>query len=238
MFDAPLVGAARADDHFFLKLQDRSVVRSDHCLPRDFLEGAQSVISFFAPFSPQVSESNRAGGVPSEPWIYSRFYGQLFIQRLSVILKEYLQSRGFQAVVPPECPGYGVKDMNSNWSERHVAHVAGLGTFGLNAALITEKGVSGRFGSVVTTAPVQPRGRPYYSAFEYCPWYSSGNCSQCLDRCPAGALTAGGKDRSKCSQHLKDANGPSVRSRYGFPYSPCGKCYVDVACENRKPSRG
>ena len=36
----------------------------------------------------------------------------------------------------------------SDWSERHAAYAAGLGTFGLTRALITEKGIAGRFGSL------------------------------------------------------------------------------------------
>ena len=42
-----------------------------------------------------------------------------------------------------------VGDYASNWSERHVAYVCGLGTFGCQG-LITSKGLAGRFGSIIT----------------------------------------------------------------------------------------
>jgi len=35
----------------------------------------------------------------------------------------------------------------SSWSERHAAYAAGLGTFSLNDALITPKGIAHRLGS-------------------------------------------------------------------------------------------
>ena len=38
----------------------------------------------------------------------------------------------------------------SNWSERHIAYAAGLGTFGMSGLFITEMGVANLPGSVVT----------------------------------------------------------------------------------------
>ena len=37
--------------------------------------------------------------------------------------------------------------VSSAWSERHAAYVAGLGTFSLTRALISERGMAGRYGS-------------------------------------------------------------------------------------------
>lgn len=44
----------------------------------------------------------------------------------------------------------------SNWSQRHVGYIAGLGTFGLNNMLITDQGTCGRFYSLITNLPVEP----------------------------------------------------------------------------------
>jgi len=38
----------------------------------------------------------------------------------------------------------GPKGQFSNWSERHIAYVAGLGTFSLADSFITEKGAANR----------------------------------------------------------------------------------------------
>jgi len=35
-----------------------------------------------------------------------------------------------------------ITDLQSNWSERHVAFIAGLGTFGLSRSLITPLGTA------------------------------------------------------------------------------------------------
>ena len=43
--------------------------------------------------------------------------------------------------------------MASTWSERHVAYVSGLGTFGLSGGLITAKGQAVRLGSVDSPGP-------------------------------------------------------------------------------------
>lgn len=40
--------------------------------------------------------------------------------------------------------------ISSNWSERHAAYVAGLGTFSLNDALITVNGIAHRVGSILS----------------------------------------------------------------------------------------
>jgi epoxyqueuosine reductase QueG len=49
----------------------------------------------------------------------------------------------------------------SSWSERHAAHAAGLGTFGLCDGLITPKGKAMRAGSVVAKIQVEPSIRFY-----------------------------------------------------------------------------
>lgn len=236
MFGDPLVGVAAADDPVFKDLT--RAVRSDHRLPSEWLEGARSVVSYFLPFTEPVRESNRQGENPSEEWIYGRFYGAVLLERLGTVLSERMNAAGHKTVVPPREPTYNVTDMNSNWSERHVAYAAGLGTFGLSSAILTERGTAGRFGSLVTAQELEPTPRLYYSHREHCSHFSRASCGACIERCPSGALSPEGKDRDKCSHHLKHANGPAVRARYGFPYSPCGKCNVDVPCEERRPPRG
>ena len=83
---------------------------------------------------------------------------------------------------------------NSNWSERHVAFVCGLGTFGLSTNLITEKGSSGRFMSVVTDWEADRYDvRPYTDYMEYC-----NRCGKCVTCCPGGAITLEGKSKKQC----------------------------------------
>ena len=53
------------------------------------------------------------------------------------------------------------KGMYSNWSERHIAYAAGLGTFSLSDGFITERGIAHRCGSAVVglELPASPRTR-------------------------------------------------------------------------------
>ena len=84
-------------------------------------------------------------------------------------------------------PGFWTEETSrftSSWSERHVAFVCGLGTFGLSKGLITEKGICGRFGSVVTTAELPRTERPYTGIYEYCI-----QCRACARNCPVGAIS-------------------------------------------------
>ena len=76
----------------------------------------------------------------------------------------------------------------SDWSHKHVAYIAGLGSFGRHHMLITDKGCCGRIGSVVTDAaiPATPR-----SDRERCLFKADGSCGKCLERCPILALKDG-----------------------------------------------
>ena len=56
----------------------------------------------------------------------------------------------------------------SNWSERHAAYAAGLGTFGLCDGLITQVGKAVRVGSVVAQVAVPASKRPYGDHQAYC----------------------------------------------------------------------
>jgi hypothetical protein len=51
---------------------------------------------------------------------------------------------------------YEMQNVTSNWSERHSAYIAGLGTFCLSYSLISEKGCAGRYGTVVTDLDLEP----------------------------------------------------------------------------------
>jgi Pyruvate/2-oxoacid:ferredoxin oxidoreductase delta subunit len=123
----------------------------------------------------------------------------------------YLYGEGEKANIPP---------FNSNWSERHVAFVCGLGTFGRHTCLITKKGTAGRLTSIVTDLPLEPDVRDYKDRFDYC-----FQCGMCMRRCPAGAIAEGGKDIGKCAAQL------GKMMKYASPRYGCGKCQTAVRCE-------
>ncbi|MDR1533861.1 MAG: epoxyqueuosine reductase [Planctomycetota bacterium] len=235
----PLIGVAAAADPLFRELRRPEVAGRNFRLPEEWLPGAASVISLFFPFTTRVVESNRRDPEwPSPEWLHARIEGQRFNDAFSAGLAERLRSAGFAAVAPALHPEFRVwrrgqaetgegPDYASNWSERHVAYVAGLGTFGLSAALITRLGVAGRLASVVTRLELPPTPRPYRAYDEYCLY-----CGACARRCPCLAISREKrrKDRRICAAFL-ELTKHKYRPRYG-----CGKCYVNVPCQSGNPA--
>ena len=248
MFDAPLVGFASADDELFVKeYQKEGVIHPDYPTPEQWLPGAKTVICFFLPFTETVRKSNLQNydepyepGLPqrcSTQWLHARIEGQLFVNQVTDQIQMLLEKEGFQTACPTTSGKHRLlAPFISNWSERHAAYAAGLGTFGLSKGLITEKGMAGRFGSVITNAEFSPTPRPYTAPFEYCIM-----CGACAKRCTLGAIDiskgcARGKDQVICGgcidgSHLPP-HGANQRIRYG-----CGKCQVGVPCESRIPRK-
>ena len=248
IFESPLVGISSADDRlYFQEFKQTGIIHPAHRTPEDWLPGARSVISFFLPFTPAVCASNREKtDTPYDPaldnqrcsaqWLHARIEGQQLIHTLCDALCEYLQAAGFQGIAPAFSPEFRmVAPYASNWSERHIAYASGLGTFGLSRGLITEKGLAGRFGSVVTDALFDPTLRPYHDPFAFCI-----RCGACQRRCPAGAIdldrgVADGKEQTVCGPYVNGsflpAHGPRQVVRYG-----CGKCQAGVPCQSRNPS--
>ena len=237
IFDEPLIGVAASFDKYFAKMQEPHIVGPHFVLPTEWLEEAQSVVSFFFPFTDVVKLSNRTDmSRPSNEWLHARIEGQTFLAKTFTRLKQWLAAEGHACVVPflderfsTKSPFTADKTMQSfytsNWSERHVAHICGLGTFGLSKGLITEKGIAGRFASFITDTNIQPDARPYTTHDAYCT-----RCGACARNCPVNAISLEeGKKHPICSSFLDQTMGQH-RPRYG-----CGKCQVKVPCESRIP---
>jgi epoxyqueuosine reductase len=182
---------------------------------------------------------------PSEPWARSRIFGQRGNLALHRALVKALGAQGYPAVAPALLSGAGERQSPaygraSTWSERHVAHISGLGTFGLCGGLITERGQAVRLGSVVVRAEIPPTPRPYDDPFAYCLYFSHGSCVACIKRCPVGSVSEKGRDKHACSQHLEPVTAEFVKREYGFEGYGCGLCQTGVPCESKipKPPRG
>ena len=237
IYGEPLFAVGDASDPLFEVLKSPNVVSDQLILPDEWLEGAKSVISFFLPFTEEVKRSNRElNAKASDEWLHARIEGQLMLDIFADYIKSELEKMGFRAVVPSSDPRFkSIPPFTSNWSERHAAYVCGLGTFGLSKGLITKKGMTGRFGSVITDAKLTVTEREYSDPFEYCTM-----CGKCAKNCPVGAIdpskgVACGKSHEICSIIVKQKlppHGKNQRIRYG-----CGKCQVDVPCESCIPKK-
>ena len=225
IFDEPLVGIAEAHDSLFGIFKDPEVIGPNHLTPQEWLPEAESVISYFLPFSEPMRKANYPPGLPAIEWVYGRIEGELCNEGLRQHLVAKFSDKGYSALAPALDPRYATVKKRSNWSERHVAFVAGLGTFGLTKLLISAKGCAGRYGSIIVSQKIEPTPRSYKDVYEYC-----SNCYQCIDRCPSGAIKKEGKDIWTCSKYGDTEIKPRYAPRYG-----CGKCQTAVPCEASIP---
>jgi epoxyqueuosine reductase len=200
-----------------------------------------SVISYILPQTAATRLDQRAATeVPAERWARSRFHGEVFNCALRLHLAEQLTQAGYPAVAPERLAGFDYRQSDrfglaSNWSERHTAWIAGLGTFGLSDGLITRVGKAVRFGSVVVRMALEATPRPYAGHQDWCLWYAQGTCGACIQRCPVGAISAEGHDKQACFDYIRKVTTPYVREHYGTEATPCGLCQVKIPCETRSP---
>lgn len=238
IFDHPLLGVADAADPIFLQMKKEDIIGDVFLLPQEWLNGAATVISYFLPFSKEICRSNISQGPASTEWLHARFRGEDFNNSTRLMLLREIKNAGGRAVAPVLEKEMVIKrqTLSSSWSERHVAYACGLGTFGLNGGFITKKGLAGRFGSVITDIRFRPAGSRQSNPFGHCPGVINGACGACIKRCPAGAISEQGIDKFACSHYLHVVDClKSMREKFGYPYSPCGKCQVGVPCESQVP---
>jgi epoxyqueuosine reductase QueG len=215
-------------------------VYSQHCPASPASPGELTVISWVLPQREAVRRSNRRSRKwPSEEWARIRRYGEEFNVDLRNHVAQSLEAAGHPALAPMLVPNWTIVKSRrfsyaSSWSERHAAHAAGLGTFGLCDGLITAKGKAMRAGSVVARITLEPTPRPYNDHRAYCSFFADGTCGQCIDRCPVGAITEAGHDKETCRQHLAQAR-KHVKTAFHFTGYGCGLCQVGVPCEFRIP---
>jgi epoxyqueuosine reductase len=199
-----------------------------------------TVISWVLPQRKLVREANRrARKYPAEQWARIRVYGEAFNVALRHHVVRRLGENGHMAIPPMLVPNWTVLKSErfsyaSSWSERHAAHAAGLGTFGLCDGLITQKGKALRAGSVIAKISIEPTPRPYADHRAYCLFFAEGTCGKCIDRCPVRAITEAGHDKEKCRRHLARSR-EYVAKNYRFEGYGCGLCQVGVPCEATIP---
>ncbi len=233
---APLIGFADANHPDILNL--KNIIAPTHKLPSEILQGAKIVIAYFVPFTKELAFTNRHDGeIASPEWALAYEETNAMFRDLNEYLIGDLKDKGYDASITPEAYTFDRDKLISNWSQRHFARAAGLGTFGINNLLITKKGCCGRYGTVVTNLDVEPDA-PVEA--EYCIYKKNGRCGACFIRCPSGALTPQGYDRKKCYDVLRK-NGERY-TEYGSSYDAtegegdtggsevCGKCVTNVPC--------
>lgn len=233
-FMPPIVAIGSAFDEGFRKLKEPGVVGPHHLMPQDWLPEAKSVISLFLPFTERVIASNI--GDPKEPsmeWLFTRVDGQQHLLSTGALVRDALIREGYKAAVPYSDDRFVMRTArqqtdlpipaySSNWSERHVGYITGLGTFGRSTNFISKLGACGRLISIVTDWTPEPDAKDYNDIYDYC-----SECGVCYRNCPAGAISKNGKDIDTCSAYL-GVIGKKYAPRYG-----CGKCQSGLPCSTR-----
>ncbi len=250
IFDEPMVQFADGADPIFDEY--KSIIDPTHLTPREALALADgknptdlpsqlSVISWILPITEKTRLTNRRETViPSRSWSHTRWYGEQFNEALRKHVVELLHNQGYLAAAPFVQPYFKTSRNEqgrfTNWSERHVAYAAGLGTFSLSDGFITERGIALRCGSVVTDLALPASPRNARNHLSNCLFYVNKKCRACIPRCPAGAITENGHDKDRCADYM-DSDIKYLKEEYGVEVPGCGLCQTEVPCEFRNPAR-
>ena len=205
--------------------------------------GELAVISWILLQNAQTKADNsKQTRFAAERWFRARAEGEVFNEALRTHVTQSLIDAGIQAVAPQlssnwsweTSPTYGFA---SRWSERHAAHAAGLGTFGLCDGLITRRGKAHRVGSVVARLNIEATPRPYDNHRAWCAYFTGHGCMACAERCPVGAISEKGHEKIACLKYLVEVSSPHCKETYGFEAYGCGLCQTKVPCGNGIPAK-
>lgn len=245
----PLVGFSSGGDPLYDFYKED--IGDFYIMPDVFMEDAHgkeykrenlTVISWILPQTEATKADHRKETYfPSERWARSRILGEQVNIKLRKHIVEKLKEAGYDAVGPMISPLWkGARSEKysfaSTWSERHAAYAAGLGSFGLSDALITEKGKAMRTGSVIVDAVIEPSLRTNSHHNESCLFIMEGTCGKCMERCPIGAITEKGHDKELCNKYVSMTR-QYVSKHYGFNGYGCGFCQTGVPCESINPRK-
>lgn len=155
---------------------------------------------------------------PSHTYLY--FYNVMNsrLDDIALRLSNSLQFAGYASYPIPASQRHGKDRMQSIFSHRMAAHLAGLGWIGKSSCLVTPlAGPRVRLVTVLTDAPLAP-GRPMESR--------CSDCRACAEACPPGAI----KGLDYAEQPLSERFDPHACSSYkdrirdSWGKRCCGRC--------------
>jgi epoxyqueuosine reductase QueG len=267
IFSDPIIGVARGDDPIIQRFKE--VVDTDHLTPVELwsFEGQRNIpasnlriISVIFPYVDKVRKESKniielpRVILPAEIYSVGRNYANAFKQETCIQVIQFLKGKGYNAISGMLSEAFNIMTKGrfySTWSERHYAFAAGLGTFSLSEALITEVGCNVRFASIVTDAPLEVTPRKSDEIFANCLYYAKGTCRKCEERCPGKAIDENGHDKNKCyaygqkisrkmnlrigsilKPHRRHINGEWKDQK---PPVGCAFCQFTVPCMDKNP---
>ncbi|MBN1693358.1 MAG: hypothetical protein JW845_07380 [Dehalococcoidales bacterium] len=256
VIEEPLVGFANGYDPIFDEFKKDSVIGGFHLTPLEAFKfysekqdkpavtsqpAALSVISVGFTLPRKTRLSNRPKSRMAAPkWRYA--YGLAFMlmsETLSHVVS-LLESAGHRAVAPVCTRPMSFPIIRdglpyADWSEKHAAYAAGMGTFGLNTSLITPSGISAHLGSLITDLAIRATPRTYDNLHAYCLHFRDGSCGKCASHCPSGAVNTLSFRAKKCLDYTMNDLQKLSRELEGELKPPdhpmCALCQIRVPCE-------
>ena len=225
----PIIEIISANNRMLMTLKE--TVSAEHYMPCDILQDAKSIISFFIPFQENIVNSNIKGKMASEEWAMAYIKTNDLIKLINDNIEILMEKNGYKAGKILATHNFDTEKLISNWSHRHIAYIAGIGTFGINNMLITKNGCCGRFGSIVINYKFKEY-KQINKIEEKCLKKSNGTCGICQKNCIINAYENNNFNRQKCyKQCLKNAK---CFEKMGNA-SVCGKCLVGLPCSIQEP---
>ena len=137
-------------------------------------------IAWACPMPPQVMASIQSG--PNQAYADAYTTVNTLINQLALALGHELVRRGWRAMPLAASERTDKENIKGDFPHKTAATRAGLGWIGRHCQLVTRKyGPWVRLGTVFTDMPM-PCGPVFGRSF-------CGKCNQCVDACPAGALS-------------------------------------------------
>lgn len=214
----PEIGYASAHDPIYDRLDE--IIGNPQIHPTDMLDGAQTVLVVFLPYSEVIHRDIKGGLLTSSIYSDAYMYTNELLDRMMQQAQKLLADRGYRSVCEPPTENFDHVTKTARWGHKSNAVIAGIGTFGLNHLVITKKGCLGRMNSLVTDAFIEPTRRPDHS---YCLFYQTGKCKVCTQNCPSGAIYPDGSiDKKRCDAYLEGKNIHDWQQ--GCPQCALGPC--------------
>jgi epoxyqueuosine reductase len=191
------------------------------CLPAEITAGLTRAVSVAVALDPAVIRDIENGPTTSYFAEYER--ANALLDPLSGQIADLLKDAGHRAqAFRATTEQIDRATLATRLQHKTVATRAGLGWIGKSGLLVTrEYGSAVRLGSVLTDAPLEV-GRP--TEVSHC-----GDCRQCVEHCPARAVTGENWQPGVAREHLYDAMACFSTARafmrhIGIKATICGVC--------------
>lgn len=217
LYRKPLFAVSDPSDPRYAQL--KTLVGEWHMHPEELLPNVKAVITYFVPYTEEVTKSPSFAKDAARLWAEAYCYINDAFDQMGQRIAHQMTAEGYESYVIAGTHTYDAKDLKSLWSHRSAAVIAGLGYFGANRLVITEKGSSGRLCTILTTAPIPFTEK---KAKDYCLRNRGLPCDACFKNCPATALQPNSFDRFLCNEAVLLKNAEQY-PEIGF-CDVCGKC--------------